>query len=132
MMTANNSPPQVKESTLAREAFFIEFTTRVRQAFPKLTILLTGGFRSRNGMAAALSSGVCDLIGVARPAAINPRFSKDLILNPTIGDAEAVLHLPRVKLQGLQARLNIKGLSGGAETVSISITLILSRITLDI
>ena len=38
--------------------------------------MLTGGFRSLAGMQAALESGACDLVGLARALAIDPDFPK--------------------------------------------------------
>lgn len=62
--------PPKRASTLAREAYFLEFARALRR---KLTmpIMLTGGLRSRNGMQEALDEGV-DLLGVARPACVDP------------------------------------------------------------
>lgn len=59
-----------RASTLAREAYFLEFARTLRR---KLTmpIMLTGGLRSRSGMQEALDEGV-DLLGVARPACVDP------------------------------------------------------------
>ena len=60
-----------KESTLKREAYFLEFAEKVRQEV-KTCIMVTGGFRTRQGMDRALQSGACDLVGVARPLIIDP------------------------------------------------------------
>jgi len=55
-----------RESTQKREAFFIEFAKKARTA-TKLPLMLTGGFRWRQGMEKALADNVVDFIGVARP-----------------------------------------------------------------
>jgi len=60
-----------RESTKAREAFFLTFAERVRKS-SKLPIMVTGGFRSGAAMAAALSSGALDMIGLGRPLALEP------------------------------------------------------------
>jgi 2,4-dienoyl-CoA reductase-like NADH-dependent reductase (Old Yellow Enzyme family) len=63
----------VKESTRSREAYFLEFAEKVRQQV-KTPLMVTGGFRSGEGMADAVASGATDLIGVARSLAIEPDF----------------------------------------------------------
>ncbi|KAL7947126.1 NADH:flavin oxidoreductase/NADH oxidase [Trichoderma barbatum] len=60
-----------RASTLAREAFFIDFAATIRCKFPQVPFMVTGGFRSRDGMEAAIADGSCDLIGMARPSTLN-------------------------------------------------------------
>jgi hypothetical protein len=59
-----------KESTRAREAYFIEFARKVR-AISKLPLLVTGGFRSYDFCNEVLKSHELDLIGMARPFITN-------------------------------------------------------------
>jgi 2,4-dienoyl-CoA reductase-like NADH-dependent reductase (Old Yellow Enzyme family) len=74
VMTGTN----VKASTKAREAYFLDYCEEVRKIV-KSPLMLTGGFRSSHGMNEALSSGVCDMVGIARSLAINPDFSNELL-----------------------------------------------------
>ena len=67
-----------RASTLAREAYFLEFAEKVRAAVP-MPLMVTGGFRSLGGMATALSSGAMDLIGLARGLAIEPDLPQRLL-----------------------------------------------------
>ncbi|MFA6310959.1 MAG: NADH:flavin oxidoreductase/NADH oxidase family protein [Sterolibacterium sp.] len=60
-----------KTSTLAREAYFLEFAEKVRAAV-KVPLMVTGGFRTAAGMNAALRSGALDVVGLARLLAIDP------------------------------------------------------------
>ena len=62
---------QKKSSSVAREAYFLEFAKKVR-ATVQVPLMLTGGFRSAAGMNAALASGAVDVIGLARLLAIDP------------------------------------------------------------
>ena len=62
---------QKKASSVAREAYFLEFAKKVRATL-QLPLMLTGGFRSAAGMNAALASGAVDVIGLARLLAIDP------------------------------------------------------------
>lgn len=74
VMTGTN----VKESTKAREAYFMDYCEEVRKIV-KTPLMLTGGFRSSQGMNDALAAGVCDMVGIARSLAINPDFSNELL-----------------------------------------------------
>lgn len=75
-----------------REGFFIEFASRawsrVRKICPDRPplILLTGGFRTRAGMAAAVAAGHTDLVGIGRPACLDPHIASR-ILDPAIPHA---------------------------------------------
>jgi 2,4-dienoyl-CoA reductase-like NADH-dependent reductase (Old Yellow Enzyme family) len=68
----------VKPSTLKREAYFLEYTEKLKKE-TAIPIVLTGGFRTRTAMEEALQSGATDFIGIARPSAVNPKFANDLI-----------------------------------------------------
>jgi 2,4-dienoyl-CoA reductase-like NADH-dependent reductase (Old Yellow Enzyme family) len=84
----------VKQSTLQRESFFLSFAQKIRANFPNTVLTVSGGFRTRLGMEAALRSGGCDLIGIARPTAILPRLPKEIILNEEkVKDEDASLRL---------------------------------------
>ncbi|XP_014554676.1 hypothetical protein COCVIDRAFT_39424 [Bipolaris victoriae FI3] len=85
-----------KASSVAREAFFIEFAEAVRAQFPYVPLMVTGGFRSRHGMEAALADNSCDLIGVARPAVMNPLLPRTLILNPETRHQDAFQRVKRI------------------------------------
>ena len=56
----------LKESTRQREAYFIDYAKAISPA-AKMPLMVTGGFRTREAMEAALSSGGVDVIGLARP-----------------------------------------------------------------
>lgn len=60
-----------KASTAAREAYFLEFAEKVR-AEVQVPLMVTGGFRTADGMNAALRSGALDIVGLARLLAIDP------------------------------------------------------------
>lgn len=70
--------PSKKASTVAREAFFLEFAEKVR-ASVDVPLMVTGGFRSVEGMNAALRSGALDVVGLARLLAIDPEAPKTLL-----------------------------------------------------
>lgn len=82
--------PKMKESTRIREAAFAEFGERIQEMGSPIPIQLSGGFRSRNGMADAIDSGICDLIGLGRAAVLEPDLPRKILLNPEIPDDEAL------------------------------------------
>jgi 2,4-dienoyl-CoA reductase-like NADH-dependent reductase (Old Yellow Enzyme family) len=104
-----------KASTLTREAFFLDFAKTVRERHPKIPLMVTGGFRSRAGMEAALASGACDIIGIGRPAAVVPKLPKLVLLNKEVSDADAKLQLKRVEMGWLMSKVPIRALGAGAE-----------------
>ena len=68
----------VKESTRQREAYFLAFAEKARRAV-SVPLVVTGGFRSLEGMAAALTSGAVDMVGLARALAIEPDVASRLL-----------------------------------------------------
>ena len=67
-----------RESTRMREAYFLEYAEEMRAAV-KTPLMVTGGFRTHAGMEAALASGACDLIGLARPMCLLPDLPAQLL-----------------------------------------------------
>lgn len=59
-------------STLAREAYFLEYAQTVREIAGDVALAVTGGFRSRAAMSDAISSGACDIVGIGRPTCVAP------------------------------------------------------------
>jgi 2,4-dienoyl-CoA reductase-like NADH-dependent reductase (Old Yellow Enzyme family) len=88
-------PQTVAASTLAREAYFVDFA-RAMQEKVGIPLMVTGGFRRRDAMVQALGSGAADLIGLGRPLCVMtdapakllegletlPRFEDQLSLFP--------------------------------------------------
>ncbi len=112
---------KTKQSTLQRESFFLSFAQTVRANFPNVVLIVSGGFRTRLGMISALESGGCDLIGLARPAAVLPRLPKEIILNENVKDEDAVVALKPVILPRHYSYLNwllpVKIMGGGYASV---------------
>lgn len=65
-------------STLAREAYFIEYAKDIRAAV-KTPLCITGGFRSRGVMDEALAQGALDVVGIARPTCVDPNAGNNLL-----------------------------------------------------
>lgn len=67
-----------RESTIKREAFFLEYAKSIK-AVAKMPLIVTGGFRTKQAMEDALDEGLIDAIGIARPLCLNPDFPKAFI-----------------------------------------------------
>ncbi len=76
----------VRASTVAREAYFLGYARRVRSR-TGLPLMLTGGFRTRAGMEAAVAEGAIDVVGLARPMAQEPDFPRR-VLAGTVDDSQ--------------------------------------------
>lgn len=75
-------------------------------------------------MEAALQADDCDMIGIGRPAIINPSLPANLILNPEVADADARLFDKKVEPHWIFEKLGMKSVVGaGAEIVSHSVIL---------
>lgn len=88
----------LRDSTRRREEYFLDYARKARQVRRK-PLMVTGGFRSRAAMEAALESGELDMIGLARPLVCDPASAARLL----DGSDEA---LPRFedRLRPLQAQ----------------------------
>ena len=69
-----------RESTIAREAYFLDYAKDIRTVFNG-PLMVTGGFRSTKGMNNALNENACDVIGIARPFCIDPDIANKLLNN---------------------------------------------------
>lgn len=69
----------VTSSTRAREAYFLEFAEKLRATCKAIPLMVTGGFRTPDAMEAALQSGAVDVIGLARPMAMEPDFPRRVL-----------------------------------------------------
>ncbi|KAK3313201.1 NADH oxidase [Apodospora peruviana] len=66
-----------RESTRAREAFFLEFAEKIVPHLTKTRAIVTGGLRSVGAMLDALQA--VDGIGLGRPACTEPFLAKDIL-----------------------------------------------------
>ncbi len=69
---------KIADSTRQREAYFLEFAEKVRTEV-KVPLAVTGGFRTIHGISQALASDSLDMVGLARPLAVDPDYSNKLI-----------------------------------------------------
>ncbi len=81
-------------SGVDREAYFAGFAARIREQV-EVPVMLTGGIRSRRAMDALLAAGIVDVIGLARPLAMQP----DLPARLLAGEVDAI-ELPDHRVPG--------------------------------
>ncbi|WP_022951288.1 NADH:flavin oxidoreductase/NADH oxidase family protein [Leucothrix mucor] len=67
-----------KQSTIDREAYFLDYMEKVRKLVDT-PLVVTGGFRSGPAMLEALQSGATDFVGLARTVAIDTEFPNKLL-----------------------------------------------------
>ena len=72
------APQNVAASTLAREAYFVDFAKAMRAEI-KMPLMVTGGFRSRLAMEQAVRQGAADVIGLGRPLCYFPEGPRRLL-----------------------------------------------------
>jgi 2,4-dienoyl-CoA reductase-like NADH-dependent reductase (Old Yellow Enzyme family) len=104
-----------KESTRAREAYFIEFAEAIRPMLKKTVLYVTGGFRTASGMAGAVRSEACDGIGIGRPLGAEPYLCKEILEGKVNGAIENFVPLPK-NTQATGSQLHQIGL--GHESIS--------------
>ncbi|KAK0652823.1 hypothetical protein B0T16DRAFT_505537 [Cercophora newfieldiana] len=105
------------DRTRRREAFFLEFARAIRERFPEVPLIVTGGFRSRTGMEEAVASGDCDMVGLARAAVLNPLLPETVVFNKEVKDEDAKLYVRRLKTPWWLRFLGIRAIGVGVESL---------------
>ena len=67
-----------RDATREREAYFLTYAEEMRKV-AQMPLMVTGGFRTKAGMEAALVSGDCDVCGIARPMCVDPDLPNKLL-----------------------------------------------------
>lgn len=83
-----------KQSTISREAYFIEFAEMIRPLLKKTKVYVTGGLRTASGMVKAVSEGATDGVGIGRPLAAEPFLVKELLAGKITGAIDNLVPLP--------------------------------------
>ncbi|KAK3109771.1 hypothetical protein LTR53_016614 [Teratosphaeriaceae sp. CCFEE 6253] len=104
---------KMKESTRIREAFYTDFADRVMKGASNVPVQLSGGFRTRTGMADAIHSGTCDLVGLGRSAVLEPELPRAILLNPEFDDEGALAKSHVVRGQWFSKLIPVKVIGGG-------------------
>ncbi|QRW26898.1 NADH:flavin oxidoreductase/NADH oxidase [Rhizoctonia solani] len=108
-----------RESTRKREAYFIEFSEKLRRQLTNTKVVLTGGFKTAGGMAQAIDDGACDFVGLARTTAAEPRIGASILATRTTR-ARPTLIPDHIGLQTGAAFVQIKDIGEGREATDFS------------
>lgn len=120
MMSTGSSlkPSSTEARSSIREGFFLRTSQEIRSRFPKLTLIVSGGFRSRNGVDGAIHSDACDLVGIGRPAVKYPDLPTQIMFNKNINDIKARFDVEAAPGAGWLAS-KVRSVGAGAETVRL-------------
>lgn len=124
LSTRNSLPPagSTTARTAARESFFLEASREIRRNFPHLVLIVTGGFRSREGVRTALEDGACDLVGFGRPAVKFPDLPSKVMFNHELLEKEARFDVESAAPVPGWIANRIRSVGAGAETVRNSLS----------
>jgi 2,4-dienoyl-CoA reductase-like NADH-dependent reductase (Old Yellow Enzyme family) len=75
---ARDALPAQRDSTRARQAYFLDYARAIRP-IATMPLMLTGGFRTRAAMAQALAENAVDVVGLARPLCTDPDAPRRLL-----------------------------------------------------
>ncbi len=100
VMMGAEAPDHQKASTVAREAYFLEYAAQLRAA-TALPLMLTGGLRSAAAMAEAVASGDVDVVGLARPMAYQPELPGHLLDGSVAAAEKIAFSIGVTKLDGI-------------------------------
>lgn len=85
MMIGGRGADEIRHSTITREAYFLDYAKSIRSA-TNMPLMVTGGFRTRHAMDAALAEGFVDVIGIGRPMCVDTDLP-DMLLGDQDGEA---------------------------------------------
>jgi 2,4-dienoyl-CoA reductase-like NADH-dependent reductase (Old Yellow Enzyme family) len=95
----------VRGSTLAREAYFLDYAEKIRSA-TRLPLLLTGGLRTTAAMAGIVRDGAVDVVGLARPLIVEPDLPARILAGTATG-ADPARAAPRSRIRMVDDVLQI-------------------------
>lgn len=72
------SGKDIRESTKQREAYFLQFAEKIRREI-RVPLVVTGGFRTAQAMNDALDADHLDMVGIARPLAVDTHYPSKLL-----------------------------------------------------
>ena len=69
-------------------------------------------------MEAAVAGQSCDMLGLARPAILNPNLPRSIVFNDEVADKDATLHRATIPIPWWLRWLGIRAVGAGVENVS--------------
>jgi 2,4-dienoyl-CoA reductase-like NADH-dependent reductase (Old Yellow Enzyme family) len=92
-----------KESTVKREAYFMDYVEKAR-TITKTPLMLTGEFRTASIMKEAVASNQIDIIGLARPFCVFPNIANDIFSESR---TDFTTDIKKTGVKGLDGAMNI-------------------------
>lgn len=86
-----------------RDAYFIDYAKALRQQ-SKLALMLTGGIRQNSTMQQLISDNIVDLIGMARPFAMQPDLANRVLVGESV---QAQTDVPSIGYKPVDAYLQL-------------------------
>lgn len=108
----------IKESTRARENFFIEFAERIHNVLKETRVYTTGGFKTVAGMVNALSS--VDGVGLGRASTQEPKLANDILSGKVAGIMKYAIDDDSYGLRMVFSLKQIQQLGDGEEPVDLT------------
>jgi len=93
MMMGGRGADEIKGTTIVREAYFMDYAANIRKA-TTIPLMVTGGFRTRAAMDAALLEGNVDFIGIGRPMCVDTDAPNQLLASK---EGEAIAYEQSIK-----------------------------------
>lgn len=107
-----------KESTMKREAFFLEFAEKIVPALSKTKVYVTGGFKTAGAMVKALET--VDAVGLARPLCQEPRLCRDILSGKVKGAIQQRFDINDIGASNLGAGALLRHISKDYEPMDLS------------
>ncbi|KAM0242908.1 hypothetical protein ACHAP5_007091 [Fusarium lateritium] len=110
-MFLGTSLGQDEDKTGRMQPYFKGFSQTVKSRFPDIPVIVTGGFRDRESIETALATGASDMVGIARPAAVDPCLPTSTIMNHEVDDKDATFHHPKVEAPWIMRQVGVTALN---------------------
>lgn len=109
-----------RESTKAREGFFLEFADAITPQLKKTKVYVTGGFKTAGAMVKALQT--VDGVGLARPVCQEPRLCKDILAGRVQGAIKMQMDEDDFGMTNVAAGTQIRQIGKDQEPIDLSKT----------
>ncbi len=96
------APASDNQRAAQRDAYFLDYAQALKQ-HSKLPLMLTGGLRDVTLMQRIVADGTVDLVGLARPFAVQPDVAKQLLAGKSVQAGE----VPRIGYKPVDAYLQL-------------------------
>lgn len=111
--------PQKLGQAKVHKPFFLDYAKSVRSHVPKdVPVIVTGGFRTCSSIKNAVANGDCDLVGLARPAIVNPLLPKTTVLSPTMQEEDVTLYAKKTEASWILKQTGIRAVEVHMDNVS--------------